>query len=82
VAKTGPSYVAIPRKWVMAWITVNIVLFVGILGAYQYTFYIAQQTCGVIKITTETYQETPSTTATGKILATEFKRLARKYHCN
>lgn len=73
--------IALPRKLVIAWTVVNFVLFVSILGSYQYANYAVSQLCGVITISLNAYKANPRPSATGRTLAVEFQRLAHKYHC-
>lgn len=80
--KKGPVFLVIPRKLIITWITINAVLFVGIIFSYQYTNYVARQLCGVIRISNNAYDANPNPSATGKTLATEFHKLAKKYHCS
>jgi hypothetical protein len=79
--KGRPAYVILSRKLMIAWLVSYLLLFVGILGSYQYANLVAQQLCGVIQLSNDTYKKQPPPSETGKLMAKEFSKIIKKYHC-
>lgn len=74
-------YVMVSRKLIFTWIAVTLVQFVLVAGSYQYTNYMNGLWCGIVNTFDETYKTTPPTTPTGIVLATEFNKIDRGFHC-
>lgn len=75
------TYIMIQRKLIIAWIASSSIIFILVLGSYQYANYVARQMCGVISISNASYKKNPPSLATGQSLAKEFDKLNKKYHC-
>lgn len=83
--KLQPVFIMVPRKLIITWITINIVLFIGVIGSFQYTNYVDRSSnrlwCGMIVLFDDTYKKSPPPTPTGRILADEFRRLRSSFDC-
>lgn len=79
--KPKATYIMVPRKLVITWITSYVILLVLVLYSFQYTNHVFRQLCGVISISDDSYKAAPPGLATGILLAKEFDRIKNKYHC-
>jgi hypothetical protein len=81
IEKKKVVYITIPRKLMIAFISVDIALFVGIIASYQYTNYVSRQLCGVITISDDFNKKNPSPLPAQQAMAKEFTRIRKSYHC-
>lgn len=79
-----PTYLMIPRKLIRTWVVVTIVTWIGILGSYQYTNWVDRRSnglwCGIVVLFDDTYKKSPPT-PNRQVLADEFARLRKGFHC-
>lgn len=80
-----PHYLMVKRRFVVAWLIVTLVLFLGILASFQYANWVDrksnQQWCGIIDVFLDTYKTSPPPTEIGRLLETEFKNIREFYKC-
>lgn len=80
-----PTYLMIPRKFVIAWFVTVTVPFLMILGSYQYANYVDrksnEQWCEVIVLFNTAYKTNPPPTDLGKKIAKGMLDIQNKFHC-
>jgi hypothetical protein len=81
-----PVYIMVPRKLIVTWLSTTLLMFVLIAGSYQYTNYVDRKSnglwCGIVNLFNDTYKKSPPPSTAGQILAQEFIRLRKGFHCN
>jgi hypothetical protein len=80
-----PTYIMIPRKMVITWVTATITLFLLNMASFQYTNYVDRRSngfwCGIVVLFDDTYKVTPPPTDVGIKLMTEFREMRNDFHC-
>ena len=83
--KDKPTYLMVPRKFVIAIIAGFLVLFVSNIMSFQYANYVDRKSnrllCGIIVLSDNASQATPPRTDIERSAAQEFKRLRNSFHC-
>ncbi len=81
MAHKGPVFITVPRKLIIAWVVVSLVLFIGNILSIQYTNWVDRRSnryvCELVTFPDEIYKEVPPNTPTGKKMADGYDR-ARK----
>lgn len=80
-----PHLILVPRKAVVALTIAWFVLFILVIGSYQYANFVDRRSnrhwCGIVTLFNESYKQEPPTTATGKVLEVEFRHLEEDFSC-
>lgn len=83
--RNRPTYIMVPRKLIVAWITSTAVLFIMVIASFQYSNYVDRKSntfwCGIVVMFDDTYKETPPPTPVGQKLAIEFSKIRKGYKC-
>jgi hypothetical protein len=85
MGKDNPHYVLVPRKTVMAILTIFICLLIGIIASFQYASYVDrksnQRWCGVVGLFIDSYKEIPPPTELGKKIEREMLLIEGDFRC-
>jgi len=80
-----PTYIMVPRKLIIAWLTTSSVIFIGVLASFQYANYVDRQSnqrlCGVVVLSNEVYKANPPKTVLGQKIAAAMEKLQNDYSC-
>lgn len=80
-----PVYLMVPKKFVVAAVSVALVLFIGVLTSFQYANWVDQRSnqrlCGVVVLSNEAYAANPSTSVLRQQLAAAMAQLEKEYKC-
>lgn len=80
-----PHLVMVPRKAIISIIIAWFVLFVMVIGSYQYANFVDRRSnrhwCGIVNLFNDSYKQEPPATAAGKVLEAEFKHLKEDFGC-
>jgi hypothetical protein len=83
--KDKPTYLMVPKKFMVAIIVAFVCLLVGNIAAIQWSNYVDrrsnQRWCGIVVMFDNTYSHTPPATEIGKRTAIEFKKLRSEFSC-
>jgi hypothetical protein len=79
-------YIMVPKKLVYTWLSTTLLLFALVGASFQYTNWVDRKSnglwCGIVNLFNDTYQKSPPPSTAGQILANEFIRLRKGFHCN
>jgi hypothetical protein len=80
-----PHYILVPRKAVIAVLTVFICLMCGIIASFQYANYVDRksngQWCELVVALNDSYSEIPPTTDLGKKIAAAIFHIKQGFEC-
>lgn len=83
--KLKPTYLMVPRKLVITWLSSTLAMVVLILALFQYINYVQRQSdqrwCGMVVMFDNNYKTSPPPSALGQNIAKEFTKLRSEFGC-
>ncbi|MFY3742116.1 MAG: hypothetical protein HMLIMOIP_002580 [Candidatus Nitrosomirales archaeon] len=80
-----PTFIMVPRKLIIAWITTFLVTMIGVTLSAQWANYVDrrsnQRWCGIITILDDANKSNPPKTEIQKKLATKFHEKRKEFRC-
>lgn len=83
--KVKPTYLMVPKRLIVAWLSTSSIIFVMVLASFQYANYVDRksnsQLCGMVSIFYEATKASTENTAIVQRALIEFGRLLKEYNC-